>query len=243
MPSAGTTWQIELLKPLNDTSADVEVYDIDLFDNNASIIDTLHSLDRKVICYFSAGSYENWRPDASSFDDADLGDTLEGWSNEKWLNISSPNVHTIMLTRLDLAVNKSCDGVDPDNIDGYDNQNGLDLTEQDSIDYMGFLATAAHERNMSIGLKNAGSIIPDIIDYVDWSVNEQCVEYDECSIYVPFIQQDKPVFHIEYPKGDTTDNTKLVSASQKDTVCSATNTTDFSTVIKNMNLDAWVEYC
>jgi hypothetical protein len=60
-PAVGTKWQIELLHQLNDTSIDAEIYDIDLFTNNQSTIAGLQQAGRKVICYFSAGSYENWR--------------------------------------------------------------------------------------------------------------------------------------------------------------------------------------
>src|SRR5438046_965536 len=51
-PSADTKWQIVLQYPLNDTSVDAPVYDIDLFMNDASTIDELHHQGRKVICYF-----------------------------------------------------------------------------------------------------------------------------------------------------------------------------------------------
>jgi len=128
---------------------------------------------------------------------------------------------------------KKCDGVDPDNIDGFDNDNGLDLTAQDSVNYIAFLAKAAHNRNLSIGLKNAGSIIPDVLDVVQFSVNEQCLQYDECDTFRAFIDQDKPVFHVEYPKGDDTNNNLSVSTSRFDDICDASSAQGFSTIIKN----------
>ncbi|KAE8149980.1 putative endo alpha-1,4-polygalactosaminidase [Aspergillus avenaceus] len=241
-PKPGTTWQIQLLNPLNDTSLDVEVFDIDLFNNDKSIIDELHQKNRKVICYFSAGSYENWRPDKSKFKDSDLGSTLDGWEDEKWLNLKSQNVRDIMASRLDMAKEKNCDGVDPDNVDGYDNKNGLDLKQEDSADFMMWLANEAHARNMSIGLKNAGAIIPAVIDNMQWSVNEQCMQYDECDKYAAFVDKNKPVFHIEYPKGDDTNNNDDVTTQQKDKACEYNNK-KFSTLIKNMKLDAWFQKC
>lgn len=244
-PTAGTTWQIELLYTLNDTSIDVEVYDIDMFNNDADLISTLQKNGHKVICYFSAGSWEDWRPDADQFNSSDLGGTLDGWPNEKWLNISSEGVRSIMKTRLDMAQNKSCDGVDPDNVDGYSNpENGLGLTQQDSINYVNFLAAEAHSRNMSIGLKNAGEIIDSVLDSMEWSVNEQCVQNDnECYLFVPFTAANKPVFHIEYPKGDDTNDNNNVTPAQKEAACVFNGSDKFSTVIKNMDLDNWVEFC
>lgn len=242
-PEVGTSWQIELRYPLNDTSFDAEVYDIDLFDNPKSTIKNLQSMGRKVICYFSAGSYEDWRSDKDKFKKSDLGKPLSDWDGEKWLDTNSKNVRRIMANRLDMAKSKGCDGVDPDNVDGYDNNNGIDLTKDDAIDYVNWLANEAHSRNMSVGLKNAGTIIPDVIKGMQWSVNEQCAQYNECDIYDAFPQAGKPVFHIEYPKGDDTNNNKPVTAQQINDACDFPDSKNFSTVIKNMNLDNWIETC
>ena len=242
-PEVGTKWQIELKYALNSTSVDAPIYDIDLFDNPKSKIEELQGMGRKVICYFSAGTFEDWRSDANDFEEGDLGKTLEDWPGERWLNTNSNKVRKIMQTRLDLAVTKGCDGVDPDNIDGYDNKNGLSLTQKDAINYVNWLADQAHSRNMSVGLKNGGSIIDSVIDNMEWSVNEQCAQYTECDTYAAFTEAGKPVFHIEYPKGDSTNNNDDVTAAQKSSACNAASAGNFSTVIKNMNLDNWVQYC
>ena len=91
-PVNSTSWQYELLDGINKTSTDgFDVWDIDLFDNNASMISGLRGNSARVICYFSAGSYENWRPDEQDFGPVgDLGNDLDGWPGERWLNISSP---------------------------------------------------------------------------------------------------------------------------------------------------------
>jgi hypothetical protein len=200
-------------------------------------------MGRKVICYFSAGTYENWRSDADSFRDSDKGNNLGDWPGEKWLDTNSANVRKIMQTRLDLAVEKGCDGVDPDNIDAYDNSNGLGLTRDDAINYVNWLASQAHSRGLSVGLKNGGDIIDSVLANMQWSVNEQCAQYSECDTYAAFTEANKPVFHIEYPKGDNTDNDDDVTTKQRTSACNAASAGNFSTVIKNMNLNDWVEYC
>ncbi|KAJ5317034.1 hypothetical protein N7508_001542 [Penicillium antarcticum] len=197
-PAAGVKWQIQLIDAVEDTTADADIWDIDLFDNTAATISTLQSKGHKVICYFSAGTYEDWRSDISKFDSADFGSNLDDWPGEKWLNIKSTSVRSIMTARLDMAKEKGCDGVDPDNIDAYGNANGLGLTEADSIDFLSFLSTETHSRGMAIGLKNGGDIIGSVIDKMQWSVNEQCAEYNECDVYAAFTEVNKPVFHIEY---------------------------------------------
>ncbi|KAJ2740402.1 hypothetical protein H4S06_006120 [Coemansia sp. BCRC 34490] len=242
-PAAGTSWQIVLSATLKDTSANVQAYDIDLFDNTAATITKIHAAGAKAICYFSAGSYEDWRSDASKFKSADLGKTLDGWAGENWLNTKSANVRAIMAARLDLAKSKGCDAVDPDNIDAYNNSNGLGLTKADAIDYINYLATEAHARGLAIGLKNSGEIVSSVIDNVEFSVNEQCAQYNECSLYSAFTAKNKPVFHIEYPKGDDTSNTKSVTAAQVKKACVFTGSTGFSTLIKNINLDSWFQLC
>lgn len=126
-PHVGATWQIVLPKAiklaLNATrlEPDVDIFDVDLFLTEKATIDTLHRLGKKVICYFSAGSFEPDRPDSKEFADKDKGNELAGWPGEKWLNLGSKNVRKILYERLRLAQEKGCDAVDPDNVDAYVN--------------------------------------------------------------------------------------------------------------------------
>ena len=50
---------------------------------------------------------------------------MDNWAGERWLDTRSTNVRDIMMARLDLAKSKKCDGVEPDNVDGYANKNGF----------------------------------------------------------------------------------------------------------------------
>lgn len=242
------SWQIVLDDAIalsadaTSVTPDVEVYDIDLFGNDASVMDGLHGLGKKVICYFSAGSYEPGRPDSDDFTASDKGNTLDGWPDEAWLDINSANVRSIMANRIALAQTKGCDGVDPDNVDGYNNDNGLGLTSADSVDYVTFLANEASSRGLAIGLKNAGEIISKVLPVVQYSINEQCVEYSECDLFSPFIDDSKPVFHIEYP-GETIAKAAVVKSSYCSTSGAGAGSTDFSTVLKTMDLTGWVEFC
>jgi hypothetical protein len=243
-PENGTTWQIQLNAALRNPSTDgIDVWDIDLFENEASAISNIQSQGTKVICYFSGGSYEDWRPDASQFPQSDIGSGLDGWEGESWININSDAIRQIMVSRLDMAAEKGCNGVDPDNVDAYNNDNGLGLTTDDTINYMKFLADEAHARGLSIGLKNALEVVPDLVDHMQWSVNEQCLEYNECDTLHPFLDQQKPVFHVEYPKGDNDNNGNRVASDTRNDICNAASTNGFSTIIKNMNLDSFTESC
>jgi hypothetical protein len=120
-PKVADTWQIILSHPpsLSQTlTPNATVFDIDLFDTPTSTIQALQQQGKKVLCYFSAGSYEDWRPDASDFKKEDLGKGLQGWAGEKWIKLSSDNVRSVIRKRIEMAKSKGCDGVDPDNVDG-----------------------------------------------------------------------------------------------------------------------------
>ncbi|KAK6455910.1 glycoside hydrolase superfamily [Scheffersomyces xylosifermentans] len=242
VPKVNTTWDYKLDNPLNSVTAGVQVFDIDLFDNPQSIIDEIHLQNKSVICYFSAGSYENWRSDSKKFNGSDLGKSLSGWEGERWVNLSSPNVRNIMASRIKLAHEKSCDAIDPDNINGYENDNGLGLTQSDSVEFIKFLSKEAHSYNISLSLKNSAEIIEKVIQLVDFSVQEQCVEYGECQPYEKFIAANKAVLHVEYPKGGKS-NQQNVNSTTLDHYCRSRYESGFSTIIKNLNLDSWIQRC
>ena len=235
-PAPGATWQWQLTGGI-DTSVPASMFDIDLFDVGATTIDALHAKGRTVICYFSAGSRESWRGDAGQFASADHGSPLDGWAGETWLDTRSANVRAIMKKRLDLAVQKQCDGVEPDNVDAYQNASGFPLTAATQKDYLKFLSSEAHARGLSIGLKNALGLIPAVVSDFDWALNEQCLEYDECSAMAPFINAGKAVFHVEYVSSSS------ASAAKKAQVCGAASTSGFSTLIKTLDLGAWRVTC
>lgn len=95
---------------------DALVWDIDLFDNPASTIKGLKAAGKTVICYFSAGTGEDWRDDYKDFPAADLGKVLPEWPNEKWIRTGSQKIRSIMAKRIKLAGDKGCDAIDPDNM-------------------------------------------------------------------------------------------------------------------------------
>ncbi|HVZ71265.1 MAG TPA: endo alpha-1,4 polygalactosaminidase [Polyangia bacterium] len=227
-PAPGTTWQWQLSGNI-DTTVDAKVYDIDLFTNDASVIKSLHDAGRSVICYFSAGSYEPDRPDSAALAMTGLGKTLDGWPDEKWVDTRVAAVRDIMKARLDVAVAKKCDGVEPDNVDGYDNDNGLGLTKANQIDYDTFLATEAHARGLSVGLKNALGLVTSLVGDFDWALNEECLKYAECDSLAPFVTAKKAVFHCEY-------------ATSKTGICDE-DPAGFSTIIKHLSLDAYRLTC
>jgi hypothetical protein len=196
-PTVDTTWQWQLTGTINQ-DYDVDVYDIDLFDTSAETISELKSSGKKVFCYFSAGSAENWRSDFDKFNSSSLGKPLDGWKGERWLDIRAKDVSDVMLARLDLAVLKGCDGVEPDNVDGYSNKTGFKLTKKDQLAFNKFIANEAHARNLTVALKNALELADKLVDYYDLTINEECHFYKECDDLSVFTEQGKPIFNAEY---------------------------------------------
>jgi len=195
--NVNTSWQWQLNGNLN-TNYNVDLYDIDLYDTSKETIKELHKKGKIVICYFSAGSYENWREDKILFNQIDLGNTLDGWEEEQWLNINSITVKNIMKDRIKLAKEKGCDGVEPDNTDGYTNNTGFNLTYNEQIIFNTFLANYAHSLNLLIGLKNDLDQAKDLKEVFDFSITEQCFEFNECQNTKYFTDINKPVFNAEY---------------------------------------------
>ncbi|MFM2152069.1 MAG: hypothetical protein RL199_504 [Pseudomonadota bacterium] len=231
-PGAQTSWQIQLDGSAVDKSVVADAYDVDLFDTTQADIDALHAAGRKVICYFSAGSFENWRPDASNFPAAALGKNLDGWPGERWLDTRDATVRQIHAARMDLAVQKKCDAVDPDNVDGYANGTGFPLTGSTQLDFNRFLADAAHARGLAVGLKNDVDQVASLEPSFDFAVNEECFRYGECATETPFVSAGKPVFQIEY--GDQ---------STANSVCPKAQTLGLRTLVKKLALTAWRISC
>jgi hypothetical protein len=118
-PEVGAKIQMVLsstISPNNLVPKNVDIFDIDLFETPASTISKLHSSGIKVICYFSAGTSEDWRSDYSSFTDSDKGASLPDWQGERYLNLRSANVLKIMKARIQKASQLGCDAIDPDNM-------------------------------------------------------------------------------------------------------------------------------
>jgi hypothetical protein len=229
-PALNTNWQWQLTG-IVDQSFNVAMYDIDMFDNAASVVTSLHNQGRKVICYISAGTWENWRPDAAKFPNSVKGHYVAGYPNERWLDIRQINIlGPIMNARMDLCKQKGFDGIEPDNIDGYQNNPGFPITYQDQIKYNEFLANQAHIRGLSIALKNDLDQVKDLLPYFDWALNEECFAYNECSKLLPFINTNKAVFEVEY---------NLL----KTQFCPQANAMNFNSMKKHLDLGAWRSPC
>ena len=229
-PAKGTSWQWQLTGTI-DTTVDAAVFDIDGEDASAATVSTLHAKGAKVICYFSAGSWENWRSDAATFPASVQGKGLDGWAGESWLDVRQLGILLpLMEKRVANCKAKGFDAVEPDNVDGYSNATGFPLTAADQIAYNKGLADLAHKYGLGIALKNDPDQVTALEPFFDFSVAEECAKYNECDGYAPFTTAGKAVLHVEYQGALTS-------------FCPTTKALGFSSMLKKLDLDAWRSPC
>jgi hypothetical protein len=225
IPELRTSWQWQLQGRI-DTSVDVDMYDVDAFDVSARLVERLHRDGRAVVCYVSAGSWEEWRPDARRFPDEVLGRPLDGWPGERWLDIRRIRLlGPIMASRMDRCVRKGFDGIEFDNVDGYENRTGFPLTSMNQLRYNIWLANQAHRRGLSVALKNDLGQTRRLLPYFDYALNEECFTYDECERLSAFVNAGKAVFGVEY-------------GLDPQDFCPEANSLNFNFLKKKLSLDA-----
>ncbi|MCX6072263.1 MAG: endo alpha-1,4 polygalactosaminidase [Chloroflexi bacterium] len=234
IPSPGTTWQWQLTELPVDLTVEADAIDLDLFDTNPETITALHAAGKKVICYISAGSWEDWRPDAATFPRDVIGKDYEGWPGERWLDIRQIDLlASIMSARLSLCREKGFDAVEPDNIDGYTNDTGFAITYEEQLRYNRWLAGEAHALGLSIGLKNDPEQAAELVADFDWSLTEDCFDQGWCDSLAPFLEAGKAVLAAEYT--DT--------GVDFEEACAELEPAGFSLILKDRALSAWQETC
>ncbi|MFI2645372.1 endo alpha-1,4 polygalactosaminidase [Streptomyces sp. NPDC018610] len=228
-PRPGLAWQWQLDGKV-DPSVEVPVYDIDGFENSAADVARLHRAGRKVICYVNVGAWEDFRPDEDDFPRSVLGGA-NGWRGERWLDIRRTAVlRPIMERRFDMCRDKGFDAVEPDLVEGYGNRTGFPLTSRDQLRYNRMIAAIAHERGLSVGLKNDLPQIPQLVGDFDFAVNEECAQYGECERLTPFVKAGKAVFHVEY-------------AEPTSGFCPESRKLNLSSMLKKPELGVWRKAC
>ncbi len=206
----------------------LDLYAADGATPNTEAVRAIHRRRGRAVCYVSAGSVEEWRPDAAAFPESATGQPLEGWPGERWIDIRQRALlRPLLAARADRCASAGFDAIDWDNVDGYTQQTGFPLRADDQLAYNRMLASIAHERRLAVGLKNDLAQIPALVDTFDFAVNEQCAEFGECGLLVPFFRAGKAVVQIEY-------------AATPETFCSTPNTRRWSAMLADRDLEGVV---
>ena len=193
----------------------------------------LHRRADHVICYIDVGTVENWRPDASEFPAAVLGSD-NGWPGERWLDIGpSPflsTIESIMMARFEMCADNGFDAVEPDNMDGAENDTGFAITIPEQIAYDEWVAGAIPSLGMSVAQKNFEDQSGTLEPHFDFVIEEQCFQYDDCSDIAPYTKAGKAVFEVEY-QGQGAAPTSF---------CPSADAMDFNSVQFDLSLDGLV---
>jgi hypothetical protein len=197
VPPARTSWQWQLSDRV-DTTVHAAVFDVD-WEQPASVVARLHAAGRKAFCYIDAGSWEQGRPDAGEFPAAVLGRRYIGYPDERWLDVRRLDVlGPIMKARMTTCKQKRFDGVQFDNLDGWQNPTGFSLTRADDLAFSVWLANTAHRKRLSAAFENALDNVPTLVRYYDWAISEDCALYGECQAARPFTGAGKLFGDAEY---------------------------------------------
>jgi endo-alpha-1,4-polygalactosaminidase (GH114 family) len=254
-PAVSSSWQWQLNPDATKTSIDpstvADMYDIDGYANDAPVIAALKALpgshvsSRGVTCYITAGTLENWRADSEALNPEVLGNPYAGFADERWIDVRAiSQIRPWLEAKMDMCKSKGFDAIEFDNVDGWEpaNKTGLNITAEDEIAFIAYMANAAHQRGLTMAHKSNVEQVPAILSYVDFAVVEECFAYKECTRadpntdgqygYDDFVKAGKPVFEVEYKTYDPTNN-----------VCAKANALGFSTLYKHVVLDSYRVAC
>ncbi len=226
-----SSWQIQLSGEL-DTSLDVQLYIVDI-ETPRPVIQRLKSSGKTVICYFSAGTREAFRDDATDFPESALGAQLPNYPDERYVDIRDPTVRSIMDRRVVSARDAGCAGIHPSGLAAFLENTELGFARGEQLDYDRWLASVAHERGLSIGLVDGdASLREELAPSFDWTLLWSCLTMG-CAAATPFVSAHKPALLVEY--GDET---------RAATVCPAAKRLKLSAIIKrSAELDAFRVGC
>ena len=73
----------------------------------------------------------------------------------------------------------------------------------------------------------------DLVDVFDFAISEDCFAQGWCEELLPYINAGKAVFAAEYTDTDV----------DFPAACKWATQTDFSFILKNRDLDAWIQNC
>ncbi len=210
-PGPVTSWQYDLGWPVAVPTnvGPVQVYDID-YDGSedgtqaqvTALVARIHEQGGHAICYTETGAWENYRPDAGQYPASVLGAPMQGYPDERYVDIRQWSVlEPILDARFRQCKAEGFDGVETDIDDSYTDDTGFPLTLQDEVTFDTEVAHDVHALGLAWFLKNGvdgDAFITDIEPVADGTVNEQCWQYNECSQLEPFAKAGKPILNVEY---------------------------------------------
>jgi len=202
-PQQGQSYNIMLSEEHpNFSNEKADIVEVDL--THVESVKQFHKLGKKVICYFSGGTAEDFRDDYREYfkHEGLVRDVYDEWSQERFVDYRKDSLKPILTARIKRAKEIGCDGIDVDNIDLYQikkvkNWNNP-ITKNDAIRFSNWFTSTIHNYGMSVGLKNCYDMVNDVKNIFDFGISEDCANKGECQYYTNFLKSQKPVFAINY---------------------------------------------
>jgi hypothetical protein len=106
----------------------------------------------------------------------------------------------IMTARFRICARKRFDAVEPDNMDGFENDTGFHITARQQLRYDQWVAGEVHSLGMAVLEKNDPEQARALEPFFDGVLDEQCNQYQECGSFEPYLRAGKPVLNAEYQR-------------------------------------------
>jgi uncharacterized repeat protein (TIGR01451 family) len=208
--------------------------DVDGFNTSASKVSSLKAQGIYTVCYIDAGSYEDGRPDSSLYpaylkifkdeqwnewflDVKDVFRPIQPTGtklvNNKWVDASGTPLNglptagafgPLLEARLKMCADKGFDALEPDNLQNDENAGGL-ITNQQQIDFNGWVADTAHAYGLAAFQKNGPDkvLLKDktgkmMVEKFDGILNEECQQFNECGPLAEYVKRGKLALNTEY---------------------------------------------
>lgn len=238
-PQIGDTfeWRLDSIGLDEVKEYHCNIIDIDAFSASKELVDAFHKQGIKVIAYVSVGTIENFRPDAALLPAEVIGNIYPAWPDERFLNIHEINkLKPFIQSRFDMIKAKGFDGIEPDNLDGMYENNGFNLTLEDTQAFCEWIIDEAHSRGLCIAQKNTEELVPILYSKFDFALTEDIFNTNTQADYSLYIAGGKPVFSAEY-----TDVMSPVEFSNN--VCSKAKALNYFAFLKHRDLTRWTYDC
>ena len=221
VPAANVRWLAQLDGAV-DVERDADLFYLDPEQQTADDLATLRAQGRRYLCYLSAGSLESFREDSAEFPARAIGNALETYPRERWLDVRDSAVRDLMAKRVTALAAFGCAGVPPSALSVHAADTGFDLTLTDALDYARWLAERIHAAGMSAGLTGPSSMTTELSQSFDFGLAISCVNGSGCVEYAPFQSAEKPVLHLE-----------VAGESEAPVVCNAAKLLGFNVLISD----------
>ncbi|MFM2047806.1 MAG: hypothetical protein RI955_352 [Bacteroidota bacterium] len=230
-------WRLDSIGLNEVNQYSCKIIDIDAFSATKELVDAFHAQGIKVIAYISVGTIENYRSDSGLLPTEIIGNIYPAWPDERFLNIREiEKIKPFITSRFDMIKQKGFDGIEPDNMDGYGEINGFNLTLNDTKLFCEWIIEEAHRRGLSIGQKNTEELVPLLYKKFDWALTEDIFNTNTQNNYSLYITINKPVFSAEY--------SDVMSITDFNTfVCSKAKQLKYFAFLKHRNLTQWTYEC